>query len=214
MCRIPDVKIHRPSCAGSSDVSQVGDLLPGGIVDADDPGTQRLAELRVSARGWHGVQLAVLGFIGLCGVLADTGSDGTPHWLRVLAGVLVLVALGLACVATVLVALAAWPTYGPGSGVEDPGRELSSTGVRLRTGILLTFVSVAVLAVATSSTWWPSAASGGADAQPIRVSTSGGELCGELGESSSDGRLALAVDGRLVQVPLAEIVAVVPVASC
>ena len=50
--------------------------------------------------------------------------------------------------------------------------------------------------------------------QLIQVSTSGGELCGELGKSSSDGRLALTVDGRLVQLPLSEVVAVVPVAGC
>ena len=38
----------------------------------------RLTELRNSARGWHGVQLAVLGFIGLCGVLQSGAADDNP----------------------------------------------------------------------------------------------------------------------------------------
>ena len=77
-------------------------------MDDQAGGTDRLAELRTSARGWHGVQLAVLGFIGLCGVLQREGT-GTPGWLQITTGILILVALALACVATVLVATAAWP---------------------------------------------------------------------------------------------------------
>lgn len=42
------------------------------------PGPARRA--RASAKGWHGVQMAALGFIGLCGVLQrDDGDD--PRWL-------------------------------------------------------------------------------------------------------------------------------------
>jgi hypothetical protein len=69
-----------------------------------DPRPSRLTALRSSARGWHGVQLAVIGFIGLCGVLQG-GRPENPMWLQVYAGVLALAALALACVATVLVAL-------------------------------------------------------------------------------------------------------------
>ena len=49
-----------------------------------DQAPSRIAELRGSARGWHGVQLAVLGFIGLCGVLREGAGSGEPHWLQVL----------------------------------------------------------------------------------------------------------------------------------
>ena len=80
-----------------------------------DAGPGRLAALRASARGWHSVQLAVIGFIGLCGVLQG-GRPDNPMWLQVLAGVLALAALAIACVATVLVALVAWPLYGGRSG--------------------------------------------------------------------------------------------------
>jgi hypothetical protein len=39
----------------------------------------RLQELSASARGWHTIQMAVLGFIGICGVLRTTSSPSrTP----------------------------------------------------------------------------------------------------------------------------------------
>ena len=125
-------------------------------MDADDQSSSRIATLRASARGWHGVQLAVLGFIGLCGVLQRDAGAGNPHWLQLLAGLLVLGAFGLACVATVLVALAAWPVYAPRPHDADEDTEVTSTSRRLRTGITLTYVAVAILALATSSSWWPS----------------------------------------------------------
>ena len=81
----------------------------------------RLTELRTSARGWHGVQLAVLGFIGLCGVLS--GGSAAPQWLEWLSMWLALAALACACVATFLVGAAAWPLYRarvPVSGEEAP----------------------------------------------------------------------------------------------
>ncbi|MFD0597018.1 hypothetical protein ACFQZ4_36105 [Catellatospora coxensis] len=65
-------------------------ILPSAVSTADsaDP----LAKLIDSARGWHGVQLGVLGFIGFCGVLkmgaqapAPTGCSGWPpaaRWAR------------------------------------------------------------------------------------------------------------------------------------
>jgi hypothetical protein len=58
-------------------------------MEVDDSGRSErggLAELGRSARGWHGVQLAVLALIGLCGVLTDS-DPGDPRWLRVAAGV-------------------------------------------------------------------------------------------------------------------------------
>src|SRR5687768_12057994 len=80
-----------------------------------DPGApaappDRLAELRGSAQGWHGIQLAALGFIGLCGVI-QTGDASTPWGLQVLSGMLVLVAFALACAGIYLVGRAAWPLY-------------------------------------------------------------------------------------------------------
>src|SRR6478752_9396323 len=104
-------------------------------MDADDQSPSRIQELRTSARGWHGVQLAVLGFIGLCGVLQQDAGSGKPHWLQVLAGLLALAAFGIACLATVLVALAAWPVYAARPTTADEDRDVASTSKRLRAGI-------------------------------------------------------------------------------
>ena len=43
----------------------------------------RLEELSASARGWHTIQMAVLGFIGICGVLRTTSSPAprAVQWL-------------------------------------------------------------------------------------------------------------------------------------
>jgi hypothetical protein len=120
------------------------------------PQTGRLAELRDSARGWHGVQLAVLGFIGLCGAIND-GTPQNPTWLQTLATVLVLAALGAACLATFLVGRAAWPLYGPKRRVmpEDDDDEIRATSRRLTTGLALTFVAVVLLALGSLTSWWP-----------------------------------------------------------
>jgi predicted small integral membrane protein len=181
-------------------------------MDADDESTSRLGELRGSARGWHGVQLAVLGFIGLCGVLQrDAGTR--PGWLQTLAALLVLLAFALACVATVLVALAAWPVYAPAARPDTGPAEIARTSARLRLGIGVTFVAVAILALATSSTWWPHS-SGAAGAASVEVSTPGGVVCGELGTPSALGRLAVSAGGRLVELALSDVTSVRPVTGC
>jgi hypothetical protein len=170
-------------------------------------------ELRTSARGWHGVQLAVLGFIGLCGAL-QSGSEGSgPGWLQRTAAVLVLAALAVACLATVLVASEAWPVY---SGRRpDPADGGADTVVRrggrhLRTGIALTFLAVVLVALATSTSWWPKADSG---TDLVEVSTSQGSFCGVLA-ASDGGSLSLDIGGRSVVLPLDRVAGLRPVASC
>jgi hypothetical protein len=177
-------------------------------VGADAP--TDLDELRTSARGWHGVQLGVLGFIGLCGALKGSGSSNDPTWLQQLAGLLVLVALALACVATVLVATAAWPVYGSARAAMSPEEEVHRTGRRLRAGIVLTFVAVLVLAVATSSSWWPSS---GGKGDLVELSTAGGSVCGTLLESEA-GTVAVEASGQRFVVPVGEVVSLLPTASC
>ncbi len=179
------------------------------------PESTRLPELRASARGWHGVQLAVLGFIGLCGVLqGDAGAD-LPRWLQVWSGVLVLVSLALACVATALVALVAWPVYGAASrraGSPDEQAEIEVSGQRLRRGIVLTFIAVVLLALAATSSWWPTGGGSGSAAL-TEVTTEAGTVCGELGESQQ-GAVALDVDGREVAIALSDVVSLRPVDGC
>lgn len=197
--------------------------MTGGPAGAEGPepgqvdAASRLSALRGSAQGWHGVQLAVLGFIGLCGVLQGDAGEGDPAWLQVSAAVAVLLALLLACLATVLVATAAWPLYAPAArqetrGVED---EIGRTSRRLRTGIGLTFVAVAVLGVGAMSAWWPGSTGGddGGDLGVVEVSTGSGVACGRL-EEANPGVLALDVEGQRVEVPLDQVAQVRLLDSC
>jgi hypothetical protein len=176
----------------------------------------RLVELRSSAKGWHGVQLAVLGFIGLCGVLQGTAGQDGPHWLQVLAGVLVLIALVLACIATALVAGAAWPVHELEDGETAGGSVetvLHHTARRLRTGIVITFVAVVVLAFGATSSWWPNDASSTGKAGLVEVTTSQGAACGTL-QDGQPGAIAVLSSGRLVVVSAGDIVRLRPVSTC
>jgi hypothetical protein len=181
------------------------------VADAEGP-SSRLAELRVSARGWHGIQLAVIGFIGFCGVLQN-GRPDNPTWLQVWASILVLVALVLACTATFLVGRVAWPLFaGQQSAVADG--DVDSEARRLRRGLLLTFVAVAVLALGTASGWWPQPAAQNGGGQLVAVQASNGErACGSLTQSSP-GTLRVSVDGKPVVVSLEDVAALDPVDSC
>jgi hypothetical protein len=166
-----------------------------------------LEELRASARGWHGVQLAVIGFIGLCGVLKG-GRPDNPMWLQVLAVLLVFAALALACVATYLVARVAWPLYGRRDEPVDEAAEVARAGRRIKQGLVLTFTAVAVLAVGTASGWWPQPVEG-AGAQVTVQARSGERLCGSLGQASP-GSLSVTVDGRPVVVSLDNVAEITP----
>lgn len=109
---------------------------------------QELSGVQGSAREWHKLQLAALGFVGLCGVLkGDSGGD-LPLWLQTTSGVLILVALGAAGIAVLLVASVAWPLT---AEAEVSTRAAS----RLRAGVYLTVAAVAVTALSTAASWWP-----------------------------------------------------------
>jgi hypothetical protein len=193
--------------------SSFGDALCVSEPEAE-PGHSRIAALRISARGWHGIQLAVIGFIGLCGVLQG-GRPDNPMWLQVFAGVLALAALGLACVATLLVALVAWPLYGGREPtVTDEAVELERDGRRLKRGLVLTFAALAVLALGTATGWWPQDGADGGGGELVAVQATNGERwCGAL-DDASPGSLSVSVDGNPVVVSLRDVAAVGPVDSC
>jgi len=158
------------------------------------------------------VQLAVLGFIGLCGVLQGDAGNEDPRWLQVLAGLLVLFALVVACTATALVASAAWPVYGSSapSTVDPDEHEIRRTSRRLRAGIALTFVAVTALALGAASSWWPAE---GRQRGAVEVTTSGGVLCGTL-QGGQAGGLVVDVGGRPVLVQMADITQLRPLDNC
>lgn len=154
--------------------------------------------LRSSARGWSGIQVALMGFIGLCGVLQTPSG---PYWLQITGGLLALAALGAAVLGAVLVALVAWPL-----GERDPVR----APTLLRGGVGLTFAAAALIGLAGLTGWWP-----GADpATKVEVADAlGRKACGDLAESGS-GSVTLRVDGTEVAVPLKSLASLRAVASC
>jgi hypothetical protein len=182
-------------------------------------GEDRLSELRASAKGWHGVQMAVLGFIGLCGVLQrDDGDD--PTWLQVWALLFALGALATALYAIVLVGRAAWPLYGPQPDMPsqagaDYASRVRTTSRQLSRGLALTFVSVALLALGTASAWWPSDAdSSSATGGLVEVRANSGQtVCGELAEAG-DGELRIVSGAGPVTVSLQAVGSVRPVDTC
>jgi hypothetical protein len=157
--------------------------------------------LSASAREWHKLQLAALAFVGLCGVL--TGDNGTrlPMWLQSVAGVLALLALAVAAIGVLLVALVAWPLGAPADPI--------TSARRLRAGVILTGLAVGLTALSASSNWWPQSSA----ERPLRVSTSGGTVCGELVDSAA-GWIDLDVRGTVIRVDLVDLVSLRPTESC
>jgi hypothetical protein len=182
------------------------DIAPGARDD-------RLAELRSSAKGWHGIQLAALGFIGLCGVL-QTGDASEPKLLQWLAGILVLVAFVLASTGIYLVGRAAWPLYDP---QREPGQAadreaLTLASSQLRRGLAMTFASIAAVALATATSWWPNTETAGSQVQ-VRA-TDGQSWCGRLADAPQQGSLRIETASEPVVVSLDTLSSVAPVDGC
>jgi hypothetical protein len=179
------------------------------VDEPDAPERSRLTELRTSARGWQGIQLAVLGFIGLCGVLTDA-DPSMPTTLAALAGVLALTALALACLGTFLVGRAAWPLDPADRPSGDDARELQRASRSLSRGLILTFVAVALTALSAASGWWPpDEPAGGA----VEAQAQGQVFCGALDQGRA-GTLRLLTAGRTVEIPLSALSALRPVDGC
>jgi hypothetical protein len=141
--------------------------------------------------------------------------------LQVMSAILVLAAFVLACAGIYLVGRAAWPLY-RGEPEEEPeaGAEatIAATSHQLTRGLLMTFLSIAALALATVSSWWPKdegaggGASGGAQ---VQVQTNDGQTaCGELAVSPRVGTLRLVTGSQPLDVALGTVASVAPVGSC
>ena len=158
------------------------------------------ADVRSSARGWHQLQIAVLGLIGICGVL-QRGRPEIPMWLQTVAALLIVGALLIALAAIFVVGRVAWPLAAP---PQDAARHL-------RTGIRLTILAVAMLALGTVSMWWPE---GGDDGNQVAVQAVDGRTwCGNL-IASRTGAVRLETGAGPVVVALTDVAALQPVDSC
>lgn len=182
---------------------QFGPLAPDPSTLPHDP----VSQLAASARGWHRIQLAVLGFVGICGVLWAGGDPSGPAGLQWVAGTLAVGAFVLALLATYLVGRVAHPFY----GVVATHLPASAGGPgMLRAGIRLTYLAVALLVAASLSAWWPGPA--GAGAVEVRDAT-GRTWCGELVDAPAGAVRLDTADGP-VTVPADRIAQLRPVTGC
>ena len=187
--------------------------------DSRRRGAEVLEQLAESARGWHRIQLAVLGFIGFCGVFWGGASSDTPGAVRWLAAALVAVAFVLANLAIFMVGRVAHPFHDP----TEPAGGASDTVIdtrahRLRTGIRLTYLALALLVAATLSSWIPASTGGDTDASPdngaVAVADAEGQSwCGHLVEARHTEILVHSADG-IIPIPLDDVMLVHPQTVC
>jgi hypothetical protein len=181
--------------------SEPGSARP--VVAAAD----RLEELSASARGWHTIQMAVLGFIGICGVLR-TADSSAPRAVQWLAAALAVAALAAASLAIFTVGRVAYPVNdADGANALPPAGQAAA---RLRAGIRLTIVAVILAVIAALSGWWPAPASTAAVAV---TATSGQAWCGPLVNGPA-GAISVRTGNGVVTVPAQAVAQVHPVAQC
>jgi hypothetical protein len=170
---------------------------------------ERMEKLSGSARGWHTVQMAVLGFVGICGVL-HTADTTVPQGIQLVAAVLAAGAFVLGLVGVLTVGRVAYPI--------EPVRteaELLHRLALLRGGIRTTVVALALVVVAALAGWWPHSSDAGTSASAsVAVSdTFGRTWCGTL-TTGPDNAVSLQTAGGTVAVPSNTIAAIATVATC
>jgi hypothetical protein len=168
----------------------------------------RRKELSASARGWHNIQMAVLGFIGICGVLRATSSPA-PRAVQWLAAALAVAALAAAALAVFTVGRVAYPI----DDTADGAGALPSAGQaarRLRAGIRLTIVALILAVIAALSGWWPASSSTSAVAV---TATSGQAWCGPLVNGPA-AAISVRTGNGVITVPAQAIAQIHPVAQC
>ncbi len=168
-----------------------------------------MERLSASARGWHTIQIAVLGFIGICGVLRSASSS-TPRVVQVLAAILAVAALAVACVAIFTVGRVAYPVNVATSGA-DKAKEISSARRQLHTGIRLTVLALILSVIAALSGWWPKTSTG--TNQVALTDGTGQAWCGAL-INGPDGTVRLDTAQGVISIPTQTIVQLRPVAAC
>ncbi len=170
----------------------------------------RMEKLSETARGWHTVQMAVLGFVGICGIL-HTADSAVPRGIQVIAAVLAAGAFVLGLAGVLTVGRVAYPL--------EPVRtdaDLVHRVAQLRGGIRTTVVALALVVVAALSGWWPHPGDAGGAAASTSVSvsdTNGRTWCGTL-VAGPDGALSLQTANGVVAVPSNSIATIATVSTC
>src|SRR5690242_4233722 len=180
-----------------------GDPDAAQSVSAPADGLQKLS---ASARGWHTIQMAVLGFIGICGVLRTTDSPA-PRAIQWLSAALAVAALAAASLAIFGVGRVAYPVN---DAAEGPLPSAGQAAARLRAGIRLTIVAVILAVIAALSGWWPA---NGSTAAVAVTGTSGQAWCGPLVNGPA-GAISVRTANGVITVPAQAIAQVRQVAGC
>ena len=183
-------------------------MQPGEAGTARQAAAPRQEELSASARGWHTIQMAVLGFIGICGVLRTTSSSPAPRAVEWLAAALAVAALVVACLAVFAVGRVAYPVTAAGDARAAP--DAAEAAARLRAGIRLTVVALILAVIAGLSGWWPSATATTATAI---TGTTGQAWCGQLVDGPS-GAISVRTANGVIAVPTQAIAQIRSVAAC
>jgi hypothetical protein len=168
----------------------------------------RLEGLSASARGWHTIQMAVLGFIGICGVLR-TADSSAPRAVQRLSAALAVAALAVASVAIFMVGRAAYPVgdAADGAGALPPAERAAA---RLQAGIRLTVVAVILGVIAALSGWWPAP---GSIAAVAVTAASGQAWYGPL-VTGPTGFVSVRTGNGVIHVPARASAQIRPVAQC
>jgi hypothetical protein len=161
-----------------------------------------------SAKGWHNIQLGVMGFIGLCGVLTMGETPSGPQWLELWSAATAGLAFVVSLLSTWMVGSVAFPLY----GFTNPGEAMpASAPGRLRGGIVMTFLSIVLMVLSSLSGWWPSGLGG----EKVQVKgTTGAAACGTWVEGAHAGAIWLQTAEGTIKIEIGAISEMSPVSSC
>lgn len=164
-----------------------------------------------SAKGWHNIQLAVMGFIGLCGVLRMGEEPAGPEWLSWWSTGMSVAAFVTSIISMWMVGGVAFPLYG---GEQMP----ENSGGRLKGGIIMTFVTIVMMALGALGGWWPateSSGSSGSSGSNVEVSDpNGNSACGELMDGAPSGSMWLQTAEGRVTISLRNVTEIRQVSAC
>lgn len=161
-----------------------------------------------SAKGWHNIQLAVMGFIGLCGVLRMGNEPDGPAWLGMWSAGMVILAFVSSLLSMWMVGSVAFPLYNFGGESQMP----AGAPQRLRGGIRMTFVSILLMVLGGLAGWWPSGVGG--DKVEVR-DANGTSRCGTWVDGAPAGSIWLRTsDGTVITINLRAVAEMNQVGAC